>query len=69
MCDNDEQWAFVIDAAEIELRHGSTGRIGTQQQLAGGVLVVPCGCSGGAQWSCGDHLHLIQLEFKGNSLF
>ena len=33
-----------------------TGRIGSRQQLAGGVSL---GCSGGAQRSCGDHLHPI----------
>ena len=43
-----------------------TGRIGSRQQLAGGVF---WGCSGGAQWSYGDHLHPIQLRFHGKPLF
>ena len=45
------------------------GRIWSRQQLAGGVLVVSWGCSGGAQRSCWDHVHLIQLVFKGNPMF
>ena len=34
-------------------------------QLAGGVLVVSWGCSGGVQRSCGDHLHPTQLRLQG----
>ena len=44
----------------------ATGRIGSRQQLAGGV---PWGCSGGAQRSYGDHLHPIRLRFHGKPLF
>ena len=44
----------------------STGRIGSRQQLAGGVS---WGCSGGAQRSYGDHLHPIRLRFHGKPLF
>ena len=43
---------------------GGTGRIGSRQQLAGGVS---WGCSGGVQRPCGDHLHQIQLRFHGKS--
>ena len=43
-----------------------TGRIGSRQQLAGGV---PWGCFGGAQRSYGDHLHPIRLRFHGKPLF
>ena len=41
----------------------STGRIGTWQHLMGGVS---WGCPGGAQRTCGDHIHPIQLGFHGN---
>ena len=44
----------------------NTGRIGSRQQLAGGVS---WGCSGGAQRSYGDHLHPIRLRFHGKPLF
>ena len=43
-----------------------TARIGSRQQLVGGV---PLGCPGGAQRSCGDHLHPIQLVFHGTLFF
>ena len=43
-----------------------TGRIGSRQQLAGGV---PWVCSGGTQRSYGDHLHPIRLRFHGKPLF
>ena len=43
-----------------------TGRIGSRQHLAKGV---PWGCHGGAQRSCGDHIHPIQLRFHRNALF
>ena len=45
---------------------GGTGRIGSRQQVAGGVS---WGCFGGAQRSYGDHLHQIRLRFHGKSLF
>ena len=44
----------------------STGRIGSRQQLAGGMS---WGCSGGAQQSCGNYLHPMQLRFHGKTLF
>ena len=40
------------------------GRIGSRQQRAKGVS---WGCPGGAQRSCGDHLHPIQLGFNAKS--
>ena len=45
---------------------GPTGRIGSRQQLAGGMS---WGCSGAVQRSCGNHLHPVQLEFQGNPYF
>ena len=52
----------------VEILHGRvyTGRIGSRQQLAGGV---PWVCSRGAQRSYGDHLHPIRLRFHGKPLF
>ena len=65
-----------ICAAQVKMGHeiaslvtglqDATGRIGSRQQLAGGV---PWGCSGGAQRSYGDHLHPIRLRFHGKPLF
>ena len=45
-----------------------TGRIGSRQQLAENVWLVSLGCSGGPQWYCRDHLHIIQRWFKEKTL-
>ena len=42
-----------------------TGRFGSRRQLAENMWLVSLGCSGGPQWSCRVHLHIIQLGFKG----
>ena len=56
----------VIHQTEALGPEKHTGRIGSRQQLAGGV---PWGCPGGALRSCGDHLHPIQLGLHGKPLF
>ena len=45
-----------------------TGRIGSRQQLAENAWLVSLGCSGGAQRSCGVHLHIIQHWFYGKPI-
>ena len=55
-----------VEARKQRRTEARTGRIGSRQQLAGGV---PWGCSGGAQRSYGDHLHPIRLRFHGKPLF
>ena len=48
------------------LAQSTTGRIGSRQQLAGGVS---WGCPRDDRWSFGDHLHPIQLGLHRKSLF
>ena len=60
-------YAPFVPRSPAPQAQATTGRIGSWQQLAGGV---PWGCSGGAQRPCGDHLHPIQLRFhKKKTLF
>ena len=58
--------AAVLPSLDVGLIATLAGRIRSWQQLAGGVSG---GCPGGAQWSCGYHLHPIQLGFHGNPYF
>ena len=61
-----EQIFIMPPPRQKRLEQLRTGRIGSRQQLAGGV---PWGCSGGAQRSYGDHPHPIRLRFHGKPLF
>ena len=55
--DND---AEIIASCDIQ---GGLGASSTEN-----VWPVSLGCSGGAQRSCGDHIHLIQLCFYKKTL-
>ena len=46
----------------------TTGRIGSQQQLAESAWLVSLGCSGGAQRSSRVHLHIIQRWLQGKPI-
>ena len=58
-------WRLAVSGQRPAASYWPLQGIGSRQHLAGSILVVSQGCSGGAQRPHGDHIYLIQLEFQG----